>query len=120
MKFKLIIVAFVLTIIGVTTIKAQRNFDIDSQMKNLKEKLQLNEEQEKSIKTILLESQKEFQSMREKSNGDKMSMMEEVKKIKEENNKKIIEQLNDEQKIEYKKLSDEIIKKHQQRYQRTM
>lgn len=96
-------------------INAQRNFDTDSQIKFLKEKLQLNEKQEEVIKTILLESQKEFQSLMKKSNGDRMSMMEEAPKLKEDIDKKIMNQLNEEQKIEYKKFNEKKMKKHMNR-----
>lgn len=115
MKIKLIIMVLMLISFSVSTINAQRKFDIDTQMKTLKEKLQLNDEQEESIKTILLESQKEFQVLMEKSNGDRMSVMDEAKELKEATDKKINKQLNEEQKIEYKEFMEEKMQKHMDR-----
>ena len=82
-------------------------FSVDDQVKDLKEKLNLNDAQADTIKTILEDQREQFQKLRDNFGDDRSAMREEIGKIREETDKKINEILNDEQKEKYKEYQEE-------------
>jgi hypothetical protein len=82
---------------------------VDRQVAAMKERLKLTDEQEKKVKPILLDSIKKNAEMRKKYNfqqGERPSeeAMAEMKKTREETNKKLGDVLSKEQMTEYEKI----------------
>lgn len=114
MAMKKIGIAFItLMLVSMVGFAQQRNFDPDElakrQTAQLKEKLDLNADQEKKVHEINLESMKKMGEMREKMRGGGgfEGMREKMAELREEQNKKMKEVLTDEQWKKYEKYLEE-------------
>ncbi len=103
-------------ILGTTAIMAQpggqRNFDPEEMAKRqtaqLKEALDLNQDQEKKVYDLNLETGKEMRALREKNQGGGWeAMREDMTKIREGQDKKMKAILTDDQWVKYQKYQQE-------------
>lgn len=115
MRTKIIAAAMFFLIVGITSVNAQRGFDIKERVNALKERLKLNDDQTKKVEAIYEEMRAEMEKARNNSSGDRETMMSEMMKLREKTNTKIEEILTDEQKTEYKKYLEERRKEMQNR-----
>lgn len=94
-------------VIFAVNIFAQPRFDPKEQLKDLKEKLNLSEDQSKEVETILVDMTEEMKKLREDNTGSREEMFPKMMKIREDANKKIENVLNDDQKKAFKKYLEE-------------
>jgi periplasmic protein CpxP/Spy len=80
---------------------------VDDQVKNLREKLDLSDEQVKQIKPILQERNENVRDLHDNSKGTRFEMRESIMEIRAEADKKIKEILTDEQLAKYKEYLEE-------------
>ncbi len=85
------------------SINAQQRFTPQERAKNLKEKLNLTDEQTAKVEQILTNSNAEIQKLRAGENPDR----EKFREIRENSNKAILEILTEKQKTEFNKMLDE-------------
>jgi len=90
------------------------NFDpqayIDRQMEELKEGLQLSEDQEKQVREILTQGSESMRKIREEmqgGEGDREAMREKMTQMREEQNGKIKTVLSEEQFTKYEQIQQE-------------
>lgn len=82
-------------------------FSIEDQVKDLKQKLELTDEQTDQIKNILEEQREQMEKLRENADGDRSQMRDLFMQVREETDTKIKEILNDEQKEKYDEIQEE-------------
>ena len=85
------------------SITAQSRLTPQERLKNLKDKLNLTEEQSVKVEKILTSSDKEMQELRKSNNMDRAKFRE----IMEKSDNEILKVLNDKQKTEYNKILEE-------------
>jgi periplasmic protein CpxP/Spy len=96
----LVILSFI--IISVNSI-AQSRFTPQERLKNLKERLNLTEDQSAKVEKILTKSDAAVKSLRASDNPD----WNEMKKLREDSNQQIMSILNDSQKAVFTKMQEE-------------
>jgi len=89
----------------------QRNFDPEEmakrQTENLKEALDLNKDQEKTVYELNLKTGKEMAKMREEAGGDREAMRDKFMEMREKQNKEMKKILTDSQWTKYEKYLEE-------------
>lgn len=105
MKKLLIIISLVL--LQVTLVSAQGRMTPKERAANLKERLELTDEQTKKVEVIFEESAAKAKEIREKNMGDRAEMMKAMQPINEDADKKIDSLLTDTQKQKYSELKKE-------------
>ena len=98
---------FFLLIIFSCSQEQGRRFSPEEQIKDLKEKLELTEEQTEKVKTIIEEQSKEMAELRENFEGERFEMRDAMMEIRDETNQEIDLILTDEQQKEYEKIREE-------------
>jgi uncharacterized membrane protein YhiD involved in acid resistance len=102
MRSVLMIFAVVLVISTVTT-SAQSKATQQERLKNLKQRLQLTEEQYTKVEQIITKTSDELQKLRSSGNPDREDFM----KIRDESNEEVLQVLDETQKAEFNKMLDE-------------
>jgi hypothetical protein len=102
------------SIVLLSVIGAQPRMDPKERVKELTERLKLNEKQAKQIEYIFIKQSEQIQKAFETRSGDREQRREQMMKIREETNKKVEKVLNDKQKTEYKKYLKELEERRQQ------
>jgi len=109
-------ILFVLISFSISYAQPGRGRDINTRVNQLKEQLNLNDKQVEKIKKIFLARQKKMSEMRnEMADGDRVAMFEKMMKQRKIKDKQIMDVLNKEQKIKYKKILEERIQRFQNR-----
>ena len=111
---KLFMIGF-FSILLISVISAQPRMDPKERVKELTERLKLNEKQAKQIEDIFIKQSEQLQKAFESGNGDREQRRDQMMKLREETNNKIEKVLNDKQKVEYKKYLKEMEERRQQR-----
>ena len=100
---KLLFLSVVACLILAGSVTAQSRFTPQERLQNLKERLNLTQEQSAEVEKILTASDKKIQELRESNNSDRTKFRE----IMDNSNKEIIKVLNDKQKTEFNKMLEE-------------
>jgi hypothetical protein len=102
------------SIVLLSVIGAQPRMDPKERVKELTERLKLNEKQTKQIEDIFIKQSEQMQKVFESGNNDREQRREQMMKLREETNKKVEKVLNEKQKSEYKKYLKELEERRQQ------
>lgn len=90
-----------------TLVNAQGRMTPKERVKDLKDKLELTDEQAKKVEVIFEESAVKIKEVREKNMGDRAEMMKAMMPINQEQDKKIDSLLTDKQKVKYEEIKKE-------------
>lgn len=118
MRFKNLVIAIMGLLFISSLVIAQprgNRMSVEDQMKEYNEKLNLDEDQFKSIEKILTDMRAKMEEERENMSGDFSNMREKMMELIGERDKKIKEVLNDDQKIEFDKMLEERRKQMEER-----
>ena len=112
MKPFLIINVFISTLIIVLfacskSEEPRGRFTPEQSVEQLKERLDLSDDQADTIKQILIDSRETFAKLREDFSGDRSEMRESFRAIMDETDRQIKEVLNDEQREKYEQYRQE-------------
>ncbi len=103
-----------LFLVSISAVIGQPRMDPKERVKELKERLNLNDKQTKQIEDILIKQSEEMQAIFSSGGGDREAMRDKMMKLRDESNKKVEKVLNDKQKAEYKKYQEEMQARRQQ------
>ncbi len=106
LKKQILFLLFVALFILANSLFAQRK-SIEERLEHLTEELNLSEEQQESIKSILEEAREKAEFLRENNTGDRRTIMQEIRNIMVDSNNKIRQELNEDQIERF----DEIVEK---------
>ena len=104
---KKLLVLLVMVLIQFTLVNAQGRMSPKERAADLKEKLELNDEQAQKVEVIFTASAEKAKELREKYAGNRADMMKAMAPINEENDKKIDSLLTDKQKEKYAQMKKE-------------
>lgn len=103
-----------LFLVSISAVIGQPRMDPKERVKELKERLNLNDKQTKQIEDILVKQSEEMRAIFSGGGGDREAMRDKMMKLRDESNKKVEKVLNDKQKAEYKKYQEEMQARRQQ------
>lgn len=107
-KLSLILfLSFIIVLVIGCSNEREPRFSIDDQIKDLKQKLELSDQQADQIRTILEEQRGQFEKLREEAGGDRSQMRERFMQVREETDSKIKDILDDDQKEKYGQIQEE-------------
>ncbi|MCB0283433.1 MAG: hypothetical protein KDF60_12695 [Calditrichaeota bacterium] len=107
-KLSLILfLSFIIVLVIGCSNEREPRFSIDDQIKDLKQKLELSDQQADQIRTILEEQRDQFEKLREEAGGDRSQMRERFMQVREETDSKIKDILDDDQKEKYGQIQEE-------------
>ena len=98
---KKIALVLVLVLFQFVLVNAQGRVTPQERAKNLKEKLELTDDQTAKVESIFVDSQKKMQELRKNVGGDRSAIRDSMKTISEQADKKITDILTDAQKEKY-------------------
>jgi len=104
---KKLVVILTLALLQITLLNAQGRMSPKERAKDLKDKLELNNDQYKKIESIFEESAAKVKDVRDKNSGDRGEMMKALIPINQEAEKRVDSLLTDKQKEQYDKIKKE-------------
>jgi len=112
---KKIAVVILLALFQIAVVNAQGRFSPKERAKDLKDKLELTDDQAKKVEAIYQESTDKVKELRDNNSGDRTELMKVLKPINENTEKRIDSLLTDKQKEQYAKLKKERAAARQER-----
>ncbi len=117
MKKQFLTLLVLAVLLSSTALFAQRK-SIEERLEHLTEELNLTEDQQTAIKSIMEDAKEKIDDIRENNTGDRRTIMQEMKNIMDDTNERIREELNEDQIERFDELVEEQKSKMKDRMKR--